>query len=275
MKKLLVASALLCCASSAMAQAARTDRAAVANGESVYLRVGCQACHGTVGHGGAAPRLAPNTLPLPGFETWVRNGTPGWTSGPGCRRFRPPSSPSRARGHPHVSGEPAAAPSGGRYSAAGALEAPIRPRLARILHAGVCQRPARHRLVPAPPDHVIEEEQVGRQRVDLIGSQSPLQPEWYAAIDVIPIGPDALGHFRDKTTVSATKFDKTLAALDSSFDPPRPRNVGASGLATVCSLHDNPCISLTTATGRRASRPLLGSERRSQTTTRTLEIQHD
>src|SRR5215204_7434095 len=35
-------------------------------------------------------------------------------------------------------------------------------------------------------NHVIEEEQVGRQRVDLIGSQSPLQPEWHAAIDVIP-----------------------------------------------------------------------------------------
>src|SRR6185503_16714141 len=35
-------------------------------------------------------------------------------------------------------------------------------------------------------NHLIEEEQVGRQRVDLIGSQSPLEPEWHAAIDVIP-----------------------------------------------------------------------------------------
>ena len=43
------------------------------------MRVGCFTCHGTVGHGGAAPRLAPNTLPLAGFETWVRNGTPGWS----------------------------------------------------------------------------------------------------------------------------------------------------------------------------------------------------
>ena len=79
MKQLLAASALLSLALSAMAQSARTERAAIANGESVYLRVGCQACHGTVGHGGAAPRLAPNTLPLPGFTTWIRNGTPGWS----------------------------------------------------------------------------------------------------------------------------------------------------------------------------------------------------
>src|SRR5882724_1765217 len=35
-------------------------------------------------------------------------------------------------------------------------------------------------------DHLIEEEQVGRQRIDLIGRQSPLQPDWHAAIDEIP-----------------------------------------------------------------------------------------
>ena len=79
MKQLLAASALLCCASLAVAQSARPDRAAVANGRSAYMRVGCFTCHGTVGHGGAAPRLAPTTLPLAGFTTWVRDGTPGWT----------------------------------------------------------------------------------------------------------------------------------------------------------------------------------------------------
>lgn len=87
MKKLLVASALLCFELSAVAQSARTERAAIANGESVYLRVGCQACHGTVGHGGAARRLAPNTLPLPAFTTWVRNGTPGWSFMTGMPAF--------------------------------------------------------------------------------------------------------------------------------------------------------------------------------------------
>lgn len=87
MNRLLVALLLLCCASSALAQAARTDRAAIANGEGVYLRVGCQSCHGTVGHGGAAPRLAPDTLPLPAFATWVRSGTPGWTFATGMPAF--------------------------------------------------------------------------------------------------------------------------------------------------------------------------------------------
>ena len=87
MKHLLVASALLCSASIAAAQSARTDRAAIANGESAFTRVGCFTCHGTVGHGGAAPRLAPNTLSLPGLTTWVRNGTPGWTFASGMPAF--------------------------------------------------------------------------------------------------------------------------------------------------------------------------------------------
>jgi mono/diheme cytochrome c family protein len=87
MRELLVAAALLYSASIVTAQPARTDRAAIANGESAYLRVGCQACHGTVGHGGAARRLAPNTLPLAGFTTWVRNGTPGWSFMSGMPAF--------------------------------------------------------------------------------------------------------------------------------------------------------------------------------------------
>jgi mono/diheme cytochrome c family protein len=86
-KQLLAASALLSLALSAAAQSARSDRTAAANGENVFLRVGCFTCHGTVGHGGAAPRLAPNTLPLAGFTIWVRNGTPGWTFGSGMPAF--------------------------------------------------------------------------------------------------------------------------------------------------------------------------------------------
>jgi mono/diheme cytochrome c family protein len=86
---LFAACALLCFAASAAAQSARTERAAIANGESVYLRVGCQACHGTVGHGGAARRLAPNTLPLAAFTTWVRNGSPGWSFLAGMPAFPP------------------------------------------------------------------------------------------------------------------------------------------------------------------------------------------
>ncbi len=89
MKPLLAASIVLCVAAIAAAQSARTERAAVENGERVYLRLGCQACHGTVGHGGAAGRLAPNTLPLPAFTAWVRNGSPGWTFASGMPAFPP------------------------------------------------------------------------------------------------------------------------------------------------------------------------------------------
>src|SRR5262245_6129080 len=35
-------------------------------------------------------------------------------------------------------------------------------------------------------DHLVHEEQIGRQRIDLIGGESPLTPERHAAIDVIP-----------------------------------------------------------------------------------------
>ena len=58
---------------------APTSRTPAANGAAVFMRAGCPACHGTVGHGGAGPKLAPSTLPLAAFTTWVRNGTPGWS----------------------------------------------------------------------------------------------------------------------------------------------------------------------------------------------------
>jgi mono/diheme cytochrome c family protein len=79
--------ALLSLATSAAAQPARADRLSVANGENVYLSIGCHACHGTVGHGGAARRLAPDPLPLPAFTAWVRNGTPGWSFMTGMPAF--------------------------------------------------------------------------------------------------------------------------------------------------------------------------------------------
>ena len=80
MKQLLVAAVLLAGALQATAQqeTASTDPASAANGKTVFMRAGCYACHGTVGQGGAGARLAPYTLPLPAFQLWVRNGTPGW-----------------------------------------------------------------------------------------------------------------------------------------------------------------------------------------------------
>jgi ubiquinol-cytochrome c reductase cytochrome c subunit len=71
----------------AFAQSDEAARPSAASGEAVYMRIGCYACHGTVGHGGAGPRLAPNTLPLEAFKTWVRNGSPGWSIARGMPAF--------------------------------------------------------------------------------------------------------------------------------------------------------------------------------------------
>lgn len=89
MKRTLFGLVLLTMAFAVAAQTttSRGARASAANGKTVFLRAGCPACHGTVGHGGAGPRLAPNPLPLAGFTTWVRNGTPGWTVASGMPAF--------------------------------------------------------------------------------------------------------------------------------------------------------------------------------------------
>ena len=92
MNRPLLLGALLCCAFASTAQeTARTpaSRSAAANGAAIFMRAGCPACHGTVGHGGTGPKLAPNTLPLAAFTTWVRNGTPGWSFGTGMPAFPP------------------------------------------------------------------------------------------------------------------------------------------------------------------------------------------
>jgi len=79
--------ALLCSALDGAAQDGRPDRASRSNGEAVYMRVGCFTCHGTVGHGGAARALAPNTLPLEAFGSWVRRGSPDWSITRGMPAF--------------------------------------------------------------------------------------------------------------------------------------------------------------------------------------------
>jgi mono/diheme cytochrome c family protein len=80
MQRWLIAVALLSCGLSALAQqTASTRRPSAAHGREVFLKLGCFACHGTVGQGGAGAVLAPNTIPLAAFQTWVRNGTPGWS----------------------------------------------------------------------------------------------------------------------------------------------------------------------------------------------------
>ena len=86
MKNFLIAAAALAFAVAALGET-KAHRPSVSNGRDVYMRVGCFTCHGTVGHGGAGARLAPNPLPVEALRTWVRNGTPGWTIARGMPAF--------------------------------------------------------------------------------------------------------------------------------------------------------------------------------------------
>ena len=63
-------------AASAAGQAAPADPSA-ANGQRLYMRYGCYACHGTTGAGGgiAGPRLAPNPLPLAAVQAKLRSAS--------------------------------------------------------------------------------------------------------------------------------------------------------------------------------------------------------
>jgi mono/diheme cytochrome c family protein len=51
----------------------------IQKGKAAFIRVGCHTCHGTLGHGGAGARLAPNPLPVAGFMAYVRSGRRGWS----------------------------------------------------------------------------------------------------------------------------------------------------------------------------------------------------
>ena len=42
------------------------------HGKSVFMKMGCWQCHGTVGQGGAGPRIAPDPLPYDTFAAFVR-----------------------------------------------------------------------------------------------------------------------------------------------------------------------------------------------------------
>ena len=53
---------------------AQGTQGAVERGKTAYMKAGCSACHGTVGHGGAAVRLAPRPLPATAFASFVRKG---------------------------------------------------------------------------------------------------------------------------------------------------------------------------------------------------------
>ena len=58
---------------SAIVTATQAFAADAAKGQETYMRVGCYACHGTIGQGGAAgPRLAPQPMAMAAMRTYIR-----------------------------------------------------------------------------------------------------------------------------------------------------------------------------------------------------------
>jgi ubiquinol-cytochrome c reductase cytochrome c subunit len=62
-RAMLVALVLKVCAANA---------ASPEHGKAVFMKMGCWQCHGTVGQGGAGPRIAPDPLPYETFDAFVR-----------------------------------------------------------------------------------------------------------------------------------------------------------------------------------------------------------
>ena len=63
-----------------VAQAPASGNAA--NGKTVFIKAGCNACHGSMGQGGPGGRIAPMALQQPIFTNYVRNGK----ANPGANR---------------------------------------------------------------------------------------------------------------------------------------------------------------------------------------------
>ena len=70
-----VLSSVLATAGLLFAGAAMADPSAT-NGRTLYVNVGCYACHGYQGQGGVAgPRIAPDPLPYDALAAFVRNSS--------------------------------------------------------------------------------------------------------------------------------------------------------------------------------------------------------
>lgn len=61
------------CAAVALGGTASTEVRNPPQGKALYVQFSCAACHGTVGQGGAGPRLAPDPLPLEAFAAYLRH----------------------------------------------------------------------------------------------------------------------------------------------------------------------------------------------------------
>jgi mono/diheme cytochrome c family protein len=53
-------------------QVCAADAASPEHGKAVFMKMGCWQCHGTVGQGGAGPRIAPDPLPYDTLAAFVR-----------------------------------------------------------------------------------------------------------------------------------------------------------------------------------------------------------
>ena len=55
-------------------KSAETPSGNAENGKKLYLRYGCNACHGTQAHGGGSgPELGPNAIPFEAFRAYVHH----------------------------------------------------------------------------------------------------------------------------------------------------------------------------------------------------------
>ena len=68
----LLAATLIVAATAAHAQAAQPPKGDAARGKARFAAVGCYQCHGFVGQGGVGARLAPNPIPFPAFQSYIR-----------------------------------------------------------------------------------------------------------------------------------------------------------------------------------------------------------
>jgi mono/diheme cytochrome c family protein len=79
MLKMLAAATLLLTVMLAGTRAAQAQSVAqpatgdAAKGKARFAEVGCYQCHGFVGQGGAGARLAPNPIPFPAFQSYIRS----------------------------------------------------------------------------------------------------------------------------------------------------------------------------------------------------------
>lgn len=73
MKPILITLSLVAAAGAAHAAPAPRLGPEAQKGQRLFVDLGCASCHGTVGQGGAGPKLAPTPRPLAFLQAYVRS----------------------------------------------------------------------------------------------------------------------------------------------------------------------------------------------------------